>query len=258
MGAEINEDTEIIGFTSDEQRNEFINICIQYGIDISQTQLDRLEAYLRLMLQKNQVINLTAIRTWDAGLILHLLDSMLFLEDFDYVYPDLKTKPFLDMGTGAGLPGIPLAIMRNDRTGVLCDSVKKKVNAVDSFIRELQLNDQLATSTERLEVLAHDHKRAFGCVVARAVASLPVLVEYATPLLEHDGSLIVSKGRPDESEIAAGDKAAKLCGLKRVGDHWYDLPNDQGRRRLLVYEKVREASIRLPREVGLANKQPLA
>ena len=232
--------------------------CSSYGIEISDDQCRGLFDYLKMLLIKNESLNLTAIREWDDAIVLHLLDSLLFLKAFDTVYPTLQTYPFLDMGTGGGLPGIPLAIMRPGRTGVLCDSTKKKINAVDEFIDSLQLQQQLSTSSERLEILGKKQKRTYGCVVARAVASIPILIEYATPLLEHDGFLIISKGRPSTEEMTAGDKAARICGLQLKQETTYELPDDYGERRILVYEKTRESKIALPRNVGMAAKQPLA
>lgn len=246
------------GFGNDAERQSFIDVCSQFDIEVSFQQVCALEHYLQIMLEKNQYINLTAIRTWDAALVLHLLDSLLFLEDFDYVYPELREKPFLDMGTGAGLPGIPLAIMRSARKGVLCDSVKKKIAVVEEFVEELRLTAQLRTTTERLETLGVKQPWTFGCIVARAVASLPVLVEYATPLIKDGGSLIVSKGRPDEAEIESGMKVADICGFDIVNDRVVDLPGDFGQRRIIVFEKVAEPKIRLPRAVGVATKKPLA
>lgn len=241
---------------SESQR--LVELCSQAGIDVDQAVSRRLIRYLDLVLEKNKVLNLTAVREWDKALVLHLVDSLTLLEEFDKQPQGLKNRLFLDMGCGAGFPGIPLALARPERRGMLCDSVKKKIKAVDEFIAALGLGEQLQTSSERLETLGMTHRRSCGCVVARAVGSLPVLIEYATPILSRRGRLVVSKGVPEESELEAGLEAAELCGLELMSQRLFDLPQGYGQRTVLTYEKVAEPTVALPRAVGAAHKQPLA
>ena len=250
--------------TSDPSRElaaesqRLVELCSQAGIDVDQAVSRRLIRYLDLVLEKNKVLNLTAVREWDKALVLHLVDSLTLLEEFDKQPQGLKNRLFLDMGCGAGFPGIPLALARPERRGMLCDSVKKKIKAVDEFISALGLGEQLQTSSERLETLGMTHRRSCGCVVARAVGSLPVLIEYATPILSRRGRLVVSKGVPEESELEAGLEAAELCGLELMSQRLFDLPQGYGQRTVLTYEKVAEPTVALPRAVGAAHKQPLA
>ena len=250
--------------TSDPSRElaaesqRLVELCSQAGIDVDQAVSRRLIRYLDLVLEKNKVLNLTAVRDWDKALVLHLVDSLTLLEEFDKQPQGLKNRLFLDMGCGAGFPGIPLALARPERHGMLCDSVKKKIKAVDEFIAALGLGEQLQTSSERLETLGMTHRRSCGCVVARAVGSLPVLIEYATPILSRRGRLVVSKGVPEESELEAGLEAAELCGLELMSQRLFDLPQGYGQRTVLTYEKVAEPTVALPRAVGAAHKQPLA
>ena len=241
---------------SESQR--LVELCSQAGIDVDQAVSRRLIRYLDLVLEKNKVLNLTAVREWDKALVLHLVDSLTLLEEFDKQPQGLKNRLFLDLGCGAGFPGIPLALARPERRGMLCDSVKKKIKAVDEFIAALGLGEQLQTSSERLETLGMTHRRSCGCVVARAVGSLPVLIEYATPILSRRGRLVVSKGVPEESELEAGLEAAELCGLELMSQRLFDLPQGYGQRTVLTYEKVAEPTVALPRAVGAAHKQPLA
>lgn len=240
------------------ESQRLVELCSQAGIDVDQAVSRRLIRYLDLVLEKNKVLNLTAVRDWDKALVLHLVDSLTLLEEFDKQPQGLKNRLFLDMGCGAGFPGIPLALARPERHGMLCDSVKKKIKAVDEFIAALGLGEQLQTSSERLETLGMTHRRSCGCVVARAVGSLPVLIEYATPILSRRGRLVVSKGIPEESELEAGLEAAELCGLELMSQRLFDLPQGYGQRTVLTYEKVAEPTVALPRAVGAAHKQPLA
>lgn len=234
-----------------------IDECASLGIEVTEHEAEKLVRYLQLVLIKNCSLNLTAIREWDKALVLHLVDSLTFLKEFDDQPEHIRDMPFLDMGCGAGFPGIPLAIMRPLRIGELCDSVKKKITAVNGFIEELGLINQLSTTSDRLEIYARYHRHDFGCITARAVSSLPVLLEYASPFLPRDGRLVVSKGQPTPDELESGERAAKLCGFKLFSSRVVELPHEMGQRTLLVYRKAQEASYKLPRSVGMAMKEPL-
>lgn len=207
--------------------------------------------HLSLVLEKNRVMNLTRITSPEDALVLHILDSLLLEEAV------AKTEgPVLDIGTGAGYPGIPLAVME-DRPFVLMDSVGKKVRAVAEFADTMGL-DAVVTTPERAESYAVDHRGEFGAVVARAVAPLGVLVEYAQPLLHRHGRLVVSKGRLSDEEFDSGQKTATKVGMRLVSRETFALPDGMGHREIIVYEKVGRSSVRLPRPVGEAKNKPLA
>lgn len=222
------------------------------GIAASTEQLQGCLDHLALVIEKNKAMNLTRITQIDDALVLHILDSLLLL-------PYCNEAPHgdaLDMGTGAGFPGIPLALC-SDRPWTLLDSVGKKVTAVHAFGDALGLR-----SCDYVHARLEDHARVFpkryALIVARAVASLPVLIEYAAPLLQDGGLLVVSKGKPAHDEITAGDRAAELCGLSLMHQDGIELPDDYGTRSILCYQSVCSPRIRLPRANGLAKRQPLA
>lgn len=233
-------------------------LCEEAGIPISQEQGVSLTTYLDIMLRKNQVMNLTAIRDFDKGLVLHLVDSLLFTKFLPEERLDPLSYDFLDMGTGGGLPGIPIAIARPDYTGVLCDSTKKKAAAVWEFIETLGLQGRLSTEDERVETLATRFPEEFSHIVVRAMGSLPVLLEYAAPLLSPDGTLIVSKGTPSEEELDRGRKVAELVGLGLQEQRQFELPLGEGHRTFLVYRRTHAAKVKLPRQIGFATTYPLA
>ena len=240
--------------------NTLEEMAADFSISLDDAASARLLEFLDLMLAKNEVLNLTAIRDRDKGIVLHLLDSLLFMKGAgadDAGVLQFKGS-FVDMVCGGGFPGIPLALANPDLKGLLCDSVKKKVAAVDEFIDKLELGDRLSTSSERLEILPQVYGEKFDYAFARALAPLPVLIEYASPLLKRDGRLIVSKGVPDHEELRSGQQAAKLAGMQRIETMELELPGDYGRRTLLVYGKMGKPSVRLPRAVGYALKHPLA
>lgn len=226
--------------------------CSAYDLPLNDEQKHLCLQHLGLVIEKNKVLNLTRILDPNEAVSLHILDSLLLL-------PSLQDAPkgkFLDMGTGAGFPGIPLAIS-SGRPAVMIDSVGKKIAAVNEFIEQLGLPNCQAVH-ERLEVAASQYHSQFAAVTARALASLPVLLEYATPFLMMNGRFIVAKGIPSSDELEAGSKAAKICGLSLIDSSEFDLPDGLGHRQILVFQKVRKPSISLPRPNGMARKNPLA
>lgn len=235
----------------DEYKQQLCNELQEMGISITPEQRDQLLQHLSLVLDVNKTINLTRIDSVQSGITLHIVDSLILLK-----YLCHTEKPFLDMGTGAGFPGIPLAIV-TAKKAVLCDSVKKKITAVDGFVSKLGLEQYVTTSTQRVEELAKSRRNGFDTVVARAVAALPVLVEYSTPLLMPHGRLVVTKGRLDVTELTTGNNAAQICGLSLVSHDHYELPHDAGHREILVYEKTGKSKVKLPRRVGKAKAEPL-
>lgn len=221
----------------------------QYGLSLPAPAARKCVEHLLYVMQVNSYMNLTRITDLDQALVLHVLDSLLLA-------PHVKgSASILDMGTGAGFPGIPLAIATSSQVEML-DSVGKKVKAVQAFCNALGLSNASAVH-DRIESFACSHGDLFDCVVARALAPLPVLVEYAAPLLCMGGSLILTKGQPSPEEYASGIKAAGICGLELVHQESIELPNDFGLRSILTLRKVSQPSVRLPRSVGDARSKPL-
>ncbi|WP_028263605.1 16S rRNA (guanine(527)-N(7))-methyltransferase RsmG [Atopobium fossor] len=224
-----------------------------FNISLSSTQKDLLLQHLDLLIEKNKVLNLTRITDVESAIRLHIIDSLLVYKvaSFDNFFH------FLDIGTGGGFPGIPLAIMSNVE-GILLDSVAKKVIAVSEFLNVLGLSNRIQVSSDRVEEYAVSHIKEFDLVSARAVAPLASLVEYASPLLSINGKFIAAKAQITNEELTSGIKAAKLCGLKYVSRETYELPSNSGHRELVVFKKMKEPLVKLPRANGMAKNKPLA
>lgn len=222
------------------------------GMDLPDKKIELLYRHLELVIQKNRTTNLTRIDGVEDGSYLHVVDSLLLLSAFDAA----PKGAFVDVGTGAGYPGIPLAIV-TERKGVLVDSVKKKAAAVGEFVRELGLQGQVEVASSRAEELGRARRGRYAIVTARAVAQTNVLVEYAAPLLRKGGRLVVAKARPSDDEIQTAGRAARVCGLQLVSRETFELPGDRGHREVLSYEKVGNPAIRLPRATGMAQHHPL-
>lgn len=224
-----------------------------YGIACTERQASLLARHLRLVIEKNKVINLTRIVDPLEAVSLHIVDSLLPLASDVFVLG--SSDFFLDMGTGAGFPGIPLGVM-TEAHGMLVDSVGKKVEAVDEFTSRLGLS-KLHTRHARLEDLACEMRASQDMVCARAVAQTNVLIEYATPFLKMGGHLVIEKGRPAPEEIDAALHAGDICGLTLVSRESFELPQHLGHREILFFEKVKPSRIALPRKVGEAKRRPL-
>lgn len=230
-----------------------------YGINLNNQQAQLVVDHLKLVLQKNMQMNLTAIRNPSDSLILNSLDSLLFTSVLNcYSTSPKQEERVLDLGTGAGFPGIPIACSTEFPVSLL-DSVGKKIEACHGFIERLGLDDQVAAFHDRFETFAQDYAEAnsFQFVVARAVAPLGVLIEYATPFLIPSGYLVLSKGNPTADELEYAVIASKVCGLIFVSRETFELPESKGHREFYVYKKVSRSRIELPRKNGLAKNSPL-
>lgn len=225
-----------------------------FDIDISPEQAEMLLRHLSLVIEKNKSLNLTRIVSVEDGITKHLVDSLVAMK---YIKNEITTisPMFLDMGTGAGFPGIPLAIVTG-WDGILVDSIKKKVAAVSVFLEELGLSD-VSAEASRLEELPCKYSQLFDICIARAVADTSVLIEYATPLLKRDGILCAMKAQPSDEELLHASVVADKCGLESVSRETLELPHDAGTRTILMYKKTKRARVRLPRQVGMAKKYPL-
>lgn len=206
-----------------------------------------------LVIDKNKSMNLTRITNPADAVTLHVVDSLLPL-----VCPEISlsvSDSFVDMGTGAGFPGICLGIMTGAR-GLLVDSVGKKVLAVREFIEGLGLH-RLSVTKARLEELPLMACEPQDYVVARAVAQSNILIEYAAPLLKDQGILILEKARPTANEFDYAHKAAEICGMSFVSRETFELRDALGHREIMLYKKTRPSRIALPRKVGVAKQKPL-
>ena len=230
---------------------ELNQILTPLGIVFSTSQLTCCVRHLLYVEQVNTYMNLTRITDLHDALVLHIVDSILL----SHVLPSVPRR-FLDMGTGAGFPGIPFHVATG-ASGVLIDSVGKKIDAVNAFIHALDLQGLIGVH-ERLEQYALVQKNSFDLVLARAVGSIPLLLEYACPFLIDDGYVLLAKARPSSDELMYGNDVAHICGLTLIEQFEFELPCELGHRMALLYQRVGEPQIELPRSVGAAKRSPLA
>ena len=207
--------------------------------------------HLELVIEANKMTNITRISSFEEGMVLHVEDSLSGLLEINESPEGL----YGDMGSGAGFPGIPLAI-ETGRPTVLIDSVGKKAVLLQKFADELGL-DNVSSYGGRLEELAVERPGQFSVLTARALSKLGSLMELATPLLKKGGRLICYKSHIEEEEITHATSLEKKLGLKLVSDRDFYLSDGETYRRIVVFEKVKKPTIKLPRHVGYAQKKPL-
>lgn len=235
---------------------ELLRMSVSYDVPLSLDQAELVLRHLNLVIEKNRVLNLTRIDSISEGIVKHILDSLLFMKGIPQTISSNDHAQFVDVGTGAGFPGIPLVVMGAWR-GLLIDSVGKKSRAVREFVEELGLRHRVSVETVRAEDLAHSNPLCFDVVTARAVAEISVLLEYASPLLKRDGLLVCSKAHVPDTELRHAKQVAPLCGFHHVSRETFELPLDMGHREILSYRKTGAATVRLPRQAGMAKHMPL-
>lgn len=211
-----------------------------------------IKKHLNLVIEANKVVNLTRIDSVEEGMILHVEDSLSALEELNQAPSGL----YGDLGSGAGYPGIPLAIASGRQT-VLVDARKKKMDVLSSIIDELELSARVSTYAGRAELLARKQPKHFSVLTARALSQLPVLLELASPLLKMHGLLVCYKAQLSEAEFDDARRIQRLVGMELVNDRCFRL-NGEFERRILTFEKYSIPQVSLPRQEGLAQKHPLS
>lgn len=234
--------------------NFFTNVESLLGINLSPSQQTAFSVYERELLDWNTRFNLTAIRTCDGIQTKHFLDSLSCL----LVLKDNIPSSLIDVGSGAGFPGIPLKILLPEMRMVLVESVGKKADFCRHLIEKLNLK-QVEVLQFRAEEIgqAQKYREKFDCSVARAVADLPVLVEYLLPLTKVGGSMIAQKGQHGPAEVQKAEKAILILGGKIRLVRKVNLPGVVEDRFLIVIDKVAATHSQYPRRIGVPIKKPL-
>ncbi len=221
-----------------------------FGIDPTEEICARFSAYEKLLIEWNEKMNLTAITAHDEVVDKHFVDSI----SCQRLIPEGASVA--DVGTGAGFPGIPLKIVRDDISVTLMDSLAKRLSFLDTVISELGL-EKAETVHTRAEDAGHSaHREAYDVAIARAVANLPVLCEYCLPLVKCGGVFLALKGRDGREEAEKAEKAIKILGgeIREICDvSWGDLSHV-----VIVIEKKRQTPRQYPRKAGKPQKSPIS
>lgn len=211
-----------------------------------------MQRYLDSILEANKVTNLTRITDGEQARLLHIEDSLVGLPEVN----EAPTGLYGDLGSGGGFPGVPLALATGRKT-LLVDSVKKKMAIVQSALDDLSLSEQMSTSSERIEDLPLEYKEKFAVLTARALSKLVSLIELASPLLKKGGRLVCYKAQLSSEELEEALAVQDLVGMKMISQREICLSDGETTRTIVVFEKIGKSRIKLPRRIGLAQKQPL-
>lgn len=224
------------------------------GISLTGQQVDQFEQYEALLLAWNQRVNLTAVRDPAQIRQRHFVDSLTCVS----VMRELNGRSVIDVGSGAGFPGLPLKILFPQMRLTLVESVQKKARFLEAVVASLQLQ-YVAVVVERAEKLGQQpaYREQFDWAVARAVAEMRVLVEYLLPLCRLGGSMLAQKGSHVAAEVAAAHNAINLLGGGEVGLHPASWPPYEAPGYLVVIPKIEATPAKFPRRVGIPAKRPL-
>lgn len=227
----------------------------QLQIDLSTDQLSTLAHYLDLLLAANEHVNLTAIRQRDQAWHRLIIDSLTALPGLSTLTPGANV---IDVGTGAGLPGLPLAIARPDLTFLLIDATGKKIRLINQWIDDLSLSNVTATQT-RAEQIGRDpqHRERYDLAISRAVGPMNVVLEYMLPLVAVGGRALAMKGPRAQQELADAADALDKLGAGDVAV--FDAYPESFENELVIISivKDRHTPKKYPRAPGLAKQSPL-
>lgn len=239
----------------DKQKQLYIKEAFKkIETDLTDNQLWQFERYYELLIQKNEVMNLTAITEFHDVVQKHFVDSLMIQK----LYMPKGEEYWLDLGTGAGFPGIPLKIVYPNLKILLLDSLNKRVKFLQEVIEELGLSGITAVHG-RAEELARkeEYREQFDCCVSRAVANLAVLSEYCLPFVRVQGCFIPYKSEKIQEEVKEAEKAIHILGGRIERQEEFLLPDSDIYRCLLLIKKEKNSPKKYPRKAGTPSKEPI-
>lgn len=236
----------------EEFKREFEKYLAKMNISLLKEQYGQFYAYMELLIEWNEKMNLTAITDPKEIILKHFVDSLTIAK---YVKED---KSIIDMGTGAGFPGIPIKIYRKDVKVVLADSLNKRIKFLDEVIDKLKL-ENVETIHCRAEELGKNkqYREKFDYATSRAVANLSTLSEYLMPFVKLNGKCIFMKIIEVEEELEKAKKAIKTLGGKVEKVDKFEIPESDLGRSIIIVKKEKITPSKFPRKPGTPAKEPL-
>jgi len=240
-----------------EDENILIDGAQKIGINLNKEQIKKFSQYLELLIQWNQKINLTSLKTPQEIIIKHFLDSISCIKVFDK-YIDIEGISIIDVGTGAGFPGIPIKIACPSISLSLLEARKKKTIFLEKIVEEMNFQ-RVEILNGRAEAFGKcpDYREKYDIALSRAVALLSTLCEYCLPLIRVGGLFVAQKGRSYKEEIDKALKTVQLLGGELIGVENVRIPFINQERYLLVIKKIKDTPSKYPRKEGLPQKRPL-
>ena len=231
------------------------NGCRELGIELNEKQKKQFIQFYEFLVEKNKVMNLTGITEFEEVLTKHFLDSLACVKAVDMS----KVNRIMDIGTGAGFPGVPLKIAFPHLEACLLDSLKKRVNFLEETFQLLKL-ENITAIHGRAEEFAKNkaYRETYDLCVSRAVSNLATLSEYRLPYVKTGGFFISYKSGTVQEEVEQAQKAVKILGGRIQDVVYFQLPDSEIQRSLVVIEKIKATPGRYPRKAGTPLKEPLS
>ena len=222
------------------------------GIELTEEQLEKFYLYMNILLEWNEKINLTAITNEEEIILKHFVDSLTINKYIE------EGKSIIDVGTGAGFPGIPIKILREDLKVTLLDSLNKRINFLNEVIEKLDLKN-IECIHGRAEEFGKNknYREKYDFATSRAVANMSTLSEYLIPFVKVGGKVLAMKGDKAEEELEKAKKAIKLLGGKVENIDNFYLPDSDIKRNIIIIKKIEKTERKFPRKPGMPAKEPI-
>ena len=226
----------------------------QLNIPYTEETLEKYRLYMEGIIEWNEKVNLTSITDKDEFIKLHFIDSIMSVPTEEFQ----KAKKIIDVGTGGGFPGIPLALAAPDKEFVLMDSLNKRIKIINQLCEEIGINNVTAVHA-RAEELAKNklHRQKYDLCVSRAVANLSTLSEYCLPFIKQGGWFLSYKGPDTDKELADAKKAIKILGGQIDREELASLESSGLEHKIIFIKKVKDTPAKYPRKAGTPSKEPL-
>lgn len=227
----------------------FEGLLLKSGFSVDNEKKEKMLKFLELLYEKNKVMNLTAIRDKKGMIEKHFIDSLFLTE---IIKKD--EQKLIDVGTGAGFPGLVLAIYYPEKEFLLVDSVRKKIEFINEVIENLELKN-VQTSSERAEELIKNKRETFDTALCRGVANLRIILEYMIPFIKVGGKFLPQK--LNLNELEESQNALKKLDTTVENIHKFYLPESKDERIIFEIEKMKKTDVKYPRKTGIPAKKPL-
>ncbi|BAL84527.1 putative ribosomal RNA small subunit methyltransferase G [Selenomonas ruminantium subsp. lactilytica TAM6421] len=235
-------------------KEELQRAAVEYGIELNDKQMEQFNRYFELLVEWNEKINLTAITEPKEVAIKHMIDSITAYDEA--LFKDGTTV--IDVGTGAGFPGLPLKIFCPEIKLTLMDSLNKRIKFLQTVVEELGLKDVECVHARAEEGARNKkYRESFDIAVSRAVARLPILCEYCLPFVKKGGHFIALKGMQFQEEAEEAAKAIKVMGGSKTEIRPVKLPELDDKRAVITITKTMPTPKAYPRKAGTPTKNPI-
>ena len=233
---------------------ELQNALEQLNIPYTEETLEKYRLYMEGIIEWNEKVNLTSITDKDEFIKLHFVDSIMSVPTEEFQ----KANKIIDVGTGGGFPGIPLALAAPDKEFVLMDSLNKRIKIINQLCEEIGITNVTAVHA-RAEELAKNkaHRQNYDLCVSRAVANLSTLSEYCLPFIKQGGWFLSYKGPDTDKELADAKKAIKILGGQIDREELASLESSGLEHKIIFIKKVKDTPAKYPRKAGTPSKEPL-